>query len=171
MKNTQLGIYFFYSFFKRLLLFFIIWMVLTDGNTASLWVGFPFIILSAIMSIIFSPPLYWNFMALMKFIPFYMFHALMGGFDVMSRVFAPTLAINPGLIKHHLYIPKGIQQDMIVNVLNLLPGTLSVDIENDLLLIHVLDISKNIPKEVSLIEDYINDIFYMKIDEKGTTEA
>ena len=77
----------------------------------------------------------------------------------MLRVFHPALPINPGLLEYKLRIPQGIQQDMIVNVLNLLPGTLSIKIENNLLLIHVLDIAKDIEKEVFLIENHIHNIF------------
>ncbi|HIP54186.1 MAG TPA: hypothetical protein EYH11_01795 [Sulfurimonas autotrophica] len=168
MKNIQIGSHFFYFFFKRLLLFFIIWLVLTEANIASLWIGIPSVIFIAFISMTLNPPVSWSFTAFMKFILFYLFHAFAGGIDVMRRVFSPSLAINPGLLQYHLYIPKGVAQEMIVNVLNLLPGTLSVNLENNLLLIHVLDVEKNIAKEVALIEKYIHSIFNNKAQEKRT---
>ncbi|WP_151900930.1 Na+/H+ antiporter subunit E [Sulfurimonas hydrogeniphila] len=169
MKNIQIGTRFLFVLSKRMFLFFIIWIILADGDISSLWIGVPAVLLSSIISLILVPPVFWNFTAFLKFIPFYLIRSLLGGFDVMLRVFHPALPINPGLLKYQLHLPKGVQQDMIVNVLNLLPGTLSVEIENNLLLIHVLDIGKNIKQEVLLIEDYINEIFSKKTNTQGSS--
>ncbi len=156
-----------YILLKRVFLFLIIWIILTDADISSLWIGSVSILLASIISLWLNPPVFWNTAAFIKFIPFYFLRSLMGGVDVMLRVFHPALPINPGLVQYRLHIQKGIAQDMIVNILNLLPGTLCVDLKNDLLLIHVLDIDKNIQKEVSVIEEYIHNIFIDQTDKKG----
>ncbi|UCN00879.1 Na+/H+ antiporter subunit E [Sulfurimonas sp. SWIR-19] len=157
-----------YILLKRVFLFLVIWLILTEGNPASFWIGIPAVLLSACISLVLLPPVFWNFTALLRFIPFYLIRSLLGGVDVMLRVFHPDLPINPGLVEYKLHIRKPIEQDMIVNVLNLLPGTLSVNIKNDLLLIHVLDIGKNIKKELALIEEYIHNIFSKKTATQGS---
>ncbi|MDQ7068039.1 MAG: Na+/H+ antiporter subunit E [Sulfurimonas sp.] len=140
-------------------MFLSIWLILVNGDVSSLWLGLPFVLIATIMSMTLNPPICWKFSAFLKFIPFYFKHSLMGGVDVMLRVFHPNLPINPGLIEYQLSIQKGLPQDMIANVLNLLPGTLSVELEDDLLYIHVLDIENDIKKEVQTIENYLNNIF------------
>ena len=159
MKNIQITTHFFYALSKRMLLFLMLWIVLTKGDISSFWIGFPAVLFTSIISLMLIPPVFWNFTALLKFIPFYFMRSVVGGFDVMLRVFHPALPINPGLVEYKLRIQKGVQQDMIVNVVNLLPGTLSIELENNLLCIHVLDIGKNSKKEVSLIENHIHNIF------------
>ena len=167
MKKTQTKLHFFYSVSLRSILFLIIWMVLTNGNMLSLWIGLPSTVVAAVTSMALIPPLKWNFNAFLKFIPFFFKHSLMGGFDVMWRVFHPTLPINPDLVRYRLSIPEGFAQDIMVDAISLLPGTLSVEVEDNVLSIHVLNVENDIQREVSLIESHLSEIFCLNIENKG----
>ena len=85
----------------------------------------------------------------------------------MWRVFHPTLPINPDLVRYRLSIPEGFAQDIMVDVISLLPGTLSVEVEDNVLRIHVLNVENNIQREVSLIESHLGEIFCLDIGNKG----
>lgn len=167
MKKTRNKLHFFYSVSLRLFLFLIIWIVLTNGDMSSLWIGLPAAVLAAITSIKLIPPLEWNFNAFLKFIPFFFKHSLIGGVDVMWRVFHPTLPINPDLVRYRLSIAEGFAQDIMVDVISLLPGTLSVEVEDNVLIIHVLNVENDVQREVSLIEFHLSEIFCLNIGNKG----
>ena len=167
MKKTQTKLHFFYSVSLRLLLFLIIWIVLTNGNMSSLWIGLPAAVVAAATSTTLIPPLKWNFNAFVKFIPFFFKYSLIGGLDVMWRAFHPTLPINPDLVRYRLSIPEGFAQDMMVDVISLLPGTLSVEVEDTVLSIHILNVENDIQRVVSLIESHLSEIFCLNIGNKG----
>lgn len=167
MKNTHEKLHFFYSASLRSFLFLIIWMVLTNGDVSSLWIGLPATVLAVVTSIKLIPPLKWNFNAFLKFIPFFFKYSLMGGFDVMWRVFHPTLPINPDLVRYRLSIPEGFAQDIMLDAISLLPGTLSVEVEDNELIIHALNVENDIQREVSFIESHLSEIFYLNIGNKG----
>ena len=167
MKRIQNNFHFFYSVSLRLSLFLIIWIVLTNGDVSSLWIGLPATVLAVVTSIKLIPPLKWNFNAFLKFIPFFFKHSLIGGFDVMWRVFHPTLPINPDIVRYRLRIAEGFAQDIMVDAISLLPGTLSVEVEDNVLIIHALNVENDIQREVSLIESHLSEIFYLNIGCKG----
>lgn len=166
MKKTQIKFHFFYSVSLRLLLFLILWTVLTNGDVSSLGIGLPAAVLAAVTSTRLIPPLKWNFKAFVQFIPFFFKYALIGGFDVMWRVFHPTLPINPDLVSYRLSLPEGFARDIMVDVISLLPGTLSVEVEDNVLIIHVLNVENDIEKEVSLIESRLSQIFCLTMGSK-----
>lgn len=85
----------------------------------------------------------------------------------MWRVFHPTLPINPDLVRYRLRIEEGFAQDIMVDAISLLPGTLSVEVEDNVLIIHVLNVENDIQREVSLIESHLSEIFYLNIGSKG----
>lgn len=167
MKRIQNNFHFFYSVSLRLSLFLIIWIVITNGDVSSLWIGLPATVLAVVTSIKLIPPLKWKFNAFLKFIPLFFKHSLIGGFDVMWRVFHPTLPINPDLVRYRLRIEEGFAQDIMVDAISLLPGTLSVEVEDNVLIIHALNVENDIQREVSLIESHLSEIFYLNIGSKG----
>lgn len=85
----------------------------------------------------------------------------------MWRVFHPALPINPDLVSYQLSLPEGFARDIMVDVISLLPGTLSVEVENSVLIIHVLNVENDIKKEVSLIESHLSQIFCLTMGSKG----
>jgi len=60
--------------------------------------------------------------------------------DVARRVLTPSLPINPGIIKTKTVLKSKMGRMILANSITLTPGTLTVDIEDDILYIHCIDV-------------------------------
>lgn len=124
---------------SRALLFSLLWWALTDGTAGSWWIGAPAVAGAVIISVILVPPLGLVWREVMGFVPFFLWHSLKGGTDVARRAFHPRMPIAPELIEYPLRLPPGLSQVAMINITSLLPGTLSAEIEGQVLKVHVLD--------------------------------
>jgi len=124
---------------SRVLLFSLLWWALTDGTAGSWWIGAPAVAGAVIISVILVPPLGLVWREVMGFVPFFLWHSLKGGADVARRAFHPRMPVAPELIEYPLRLPPGLSQVAMINITSLLPGTLSAEIEGQVLKVHVLD--------------------------------
>jgi len=83
----------------------------------------------------------------------------MGGLDVAYRALHPSLPINPGLIEYPLQLPIGVAQVMMLNTVSLLPGTVSANLTQNNLTVHVLDSESNLLPQLIAIEKRIARMF------------
>lgn len=60
-------------------------------------------------------------------------------FDVARRVLLPTLPIRPGVVQVRTGLKSPLGRLLLANSITLTPGTLTVDVEDDLLTIHWID--------------------------------
>ena len=60
--------------------------------------------------------------------------------DVALRVLKPSLPINPGIVKTKTVLKSKMARMILTNSITLTPGTLTVDIEDDILYIHWIDV-------------------------------
>ena len=60
--------------------------------------------------------------------------------DVARRVLTPALPINPGIVKTKTVLKSKMGRMILANSITLTPGTLTVDIEDDILYIHWIDV-------------------------------
>jgi multicomponent Na+:H+ antiporter subunit E len=124
---------------SRALLFSIMWWALTDGIAGSCWIGVPAVAGATVVSVVILPPLGLVWREVMGFVPLFLWHSLRGGADVASRAFHPRMPFTPELIEYPLRLPPGLSQVTMINITSLLPGTLSAEIEGQVLKVHVLD--------------------------------
>lgn len=153
-----------FSIVLRLATFLLIWWVLTNGTASSLWFGVPAILLALISSIVLIPPLNLIWYECFRFIPFFLKNSLIGGIDVAWRAFHPRLPIAPDLIEYSLKLPAGLSQVFMANTVNLLPGTLSAALENNILKVHVLDSQKDFLCELEAVEQHVAQIFGLSLN-------
>ncbi len=128
---------------SRVLLFTLIWLILSDGNPSSWGIGAPAILLAVIASIALIPPVHLVWSEVPVFVGFFLVRSLAGGADVAWRALHPRMPIAPDLVVYPLRLPPGLPEVFMVNVISLMPGTLSVELTNELnqdfLTVHVLD--------------------------------
>lgn len=160
-----------FSIVLRLATFLLIWWVLTDGMASSLWFGVPAILLALISSIVLIPPLNLIWYECVRFIPFFLKNSLIGGIDVAWRAFHPRLPIAPDLIEYSLKLPAGFSQVFMANTVNLLPGTLSAALENNILKVHVLDSQKDFLCELKAVEQHVAQIFGLSLNYSSTNNS
>jgi len=132
----------------------LIWWILAEGRADSWAVGIPSIGLALVASLYLSPPgnSLFSMVGLFNFIGFFLLQSIKAGIQVARMTLQPRLDLSPALLEFKLTLPEGMARVLLVNTLNLLPGTLSVRIERDVLRLHVLDQRQPIEQEVRTTE-------------------
>jgi multicomponent Na+:H+ antiporter subunit E len=146
---------------RRTLLFGLLWALLGSGESQSWIMGVPAIIFAVAISIKQAPSRSWRWrpLALLRFVPFFVLESLRGGWDVSQRVLRPSLPINPAIVLYTTHLPAGVPRMLLLNVTSLLPGTLSADLRDDCLTLHVLDNQLPLTAEIKSLEDRIAALF------------
>jgi len=60
--------------------------------------------------------------------------------DVARRVIDPRLPIKPGIIKYKMKVKNSFARVLLANSITLTPGTLSIEMNDDTLYIHCIDV-------------------------------
>ena len=109
----------------------------------------------------FTPKGIWYF-----FIYFFVFmgELFKSNFDIARRVLSPSLPINPGIVETKTTLKSKLGRMILANSITLTPGTLTIEIEDDTLFIHAVDVkSPNIEQNTKDIirkfEKYLEVIY------------
>jgi multicomponent Na+:H+ antiporter subunit E len=89
---------------------------------------------------------------LLRFLGFFIRNSLTGGLQVATMALRGRSALRPALLEGPVRLPPGGVRVLLVNVMSLMPGTLSVDETDGMLRIHVLDERLPIVAEVRGLE-------------------
>ena len=115
------------------------WLVLAAGASASWLVGVPAVLIAAAWRIRHAGeggarlrPAQW-----LWFAPWFLLESVRGGM-VVARLALASRKIRSGFQRFPMRVPEGPARRTFVNVVSLLPGTLSTRIEGDTLLVHRL---------------------------------
>lgn len=151
-------------------LFLLLWWILTDGDSSSWWIGIPAVLLATMVSIAMVPAISFVWFELLRFIPFFLLHSLLGGIDVARRAFQPNMPIAPDLIEYSMRLPAGLPQVLMANTVGLLPGTLSTEIERNVLTVHVLDKGTEFLAELEALEQIVARMFGKPLNDSNKVE-
>ncbi len=143
----------------RVISFALAWWILTDGTMDSWWVGVPVVLFAALVSWVLLPPRCWSLTGIIRFIPFFLWRSLYGGMDVARRALHPRLPISPGLFCYPWRLPPGLPRVFLANIVSLLPGTLSAQLGEHGLHVHVLDERKDFLSELETVEQRVAALF------------
>lgn len=146
-----------------------LWWALTRGNLASLVVGLPAIALAAWLSTRLADAAGFRLRAagLLRFVLFFLLGSVRGGADVAFRALHWHLPIRPGLLRHPLSLPEGTARRFFILTLNLMPGTLSADVEDATLVVHMLDDSPAMADGVASLERRVAAMFDLPVAGEG----
>ena len=146
----------------RAVLFALLWWILTEGAMNSWVVGVPTVVFAVFASGALLPRVSWSLSGIAGFIPFFLWRSLYGGVDVARRALHPRLPISPGLIDHRWRLPPGLPRVFMANTVSLLPGTLSAELDEEYLRVHVLDQTSTIDSELTMIEMRVAKLFGLR---------
>ncbi len=155
----------------RLILFSITWWSFTHNNTDSWAVGIPIILASLLASLKLIPPIEFRPLALLRFSPFFLLHSFLGGIDVARRVLRKQCDIDPVMIRYTCHLPEGIPVFFMLCIINLLPGTLSVVVENHKLTIHILNGKSDYQNELNQLLQHVSRIYHLNISSECSGPA
>lgn len=101
---------------------------------------------------------------LLLYIFIFLWECIKANFDVAYRVLHPALPIKPGIVKVKLEIKSDIAKTMLANSITMTPGTIAMDVKDDIMYVHWIYVSSDDPevyshKVAGRFEKYIKKIF------------
>lgn len=165
--------HFFRAFCLRAGTFYLVWWVMTEGDPSGLGPGAAIVVLVSILSCRLYPPSRYTLHPLgaLAFAGFFLFRSVVAGADVARRLLSPSVPVNPGYLTVSTSLPAGGPRWLLANTLSLMPGTLSVRLQDAGLELHCLDLDLPIDEDVRSTERKIAGVFGLKEGkvEEGTS--
>lgn len=91
-------------------------------------------------------------LALARLVAWFLWRSAVGGVDVARRALSRPLDLRPGVVEHRLGLPEGAGRVLVVDMVSLMPGTLSARLDGDVLTVHALDVTARIEEQVRALE-------------------
>jgi len=157
---------------KRLLLLVLCWRALTEEFSA--WAfGAPIILLALAANFLLHPTRSRPFLhRLPRFLGFFLWHSLLGGIDVARRALHPQMPLAPAFVDFPLRLEDEAACVLLVNTINLLPGTVVAELEEQRLRVHVLDRRLPILESLRTVEERVAALFGHSLpDYRGAPRA
>ncbi|TYP73009.1 multicomponent Na+:H+ antiporter subunit E [Nitrosomonas communis] len=141
----------------RSMFFIVVWWILIQGKTDSWFVGLISISLALVTSLILLPPnqFKFSFSGFALFLINFFGLSLKGGIAVAWMAIRLNPDLHPNIHIITLRLPEGVGRVILINTLNLMPGSLTVDLTSSSVYIHVLDERQSIETDVRGIEEKI----------------
>lgn len=146
---------------SRTVIFAFTWIVLTKGALDSWVVGLPTIVIALFIDYRLSrgERNRWSLIGLIVYILSFLKFSIIGGLDVVWRAYHPRMPLSPAIIEYPLRLRSLSARQLFMSTVSLLPGTLSVEIGEKNLIVHVLDARRPFDQELKLIESRVAAIF------------
>ena len=80
-------------------------------------------------------------LALIKYLVFFIIALIKANLDLARRILTPALPINPAMVEIHTDLQSDLGKLLLANSITLTPGTLTVDVEQNRLLVHWVDVT------------------------------
>lgn len=160
------------SLFKRWCIgcvwFALLWMLLNQNDAASWVLGVFFVCAASALSIGLSThrkseqTSSIRFIGCVTFIPYFIWQSLRGGWDVATYALYPNKPVNGGFYRYKTTLTEGLPGLVLIQVVSLLPGTMSTSASRDHIVIHILDIDTFVVSELSECERRVSSLFNFK---------
>lgn len=143
---------------------YLVWWVMTEGDISGLGPGAAIVVLVGMLSCKLYPPSSYRLHPLgtLAFAGYFIFRSVVAGLDVTRRLISPSLPINPGYFVVKTSLPEGSPRWLLANTLSLMPGTLSVRLQEASLELHCLDLDLAIEEDVRSTERKVAGVFGLK---------
>ena len=139
----------------RTLGFFVLWIILTDGNPADLAVGALAALAATWASLRLLAPGTRRVRpaALSRLALRFLRQSVVAGADVAWRALDPQLPLHPGFVLYPVTLSPGPERNMFTTLMSLLPGTVPTGSdEKGGLLIHCLDVEQPVVAQLAVEE-------------------
>lgn len=80
------------------------------------------------------------------YIPVFAWECFKANIDVAMRVLSPGLMLRPGIVKIRTTLKSEIARAFLANSITMTPGTMTVEIQDDVLYIHWIDVKTDDPQ-------------------------
>jgi len=141
-------------FFLSWGLLFLVWLAFTSTTQSQeVLVGAGVSMLIALFTLRFFDCCTFSFLSPVRlfnvvwYIVVFIIEMIKANLDVARRVISPSLPINPGIVKIKTRLKTDYAKMVLANSITLTPGTLSVDIVDDYIYIHWIDVKSTDPEQ------------------------
>jgi multicomponent Na+:H+ antiporter subunit E len=138
----------------RVFEFFVLWVLLSDGNPSDLAVGVVAASAAAWASLRLLPPGTSRVrpVALAGLAVRFLRQSVVAGVDVARRALDPRLPVHPGFVVYPVGLPRGPARHAFTTLMSLLPGTVPTGPSQGGILIHCLDLSQPVAAQLAAEE-------------------
>jgi multicomponent Na+:H+ antiporter subunit E len=146
---------------RRTAIALLLWLALTGGDPGTPLLAGLVIVCAVAASLALLPPLgRLRPLGLLRFLGFFAYESVLGGVDVARRAFAPgELPVRPAFVERRLRLPTEPSRLLLTGCLSLLPGTLSAELDDRRLVVHVLDTEMGWDSTLDALEEWIAALF------------
>ena len=101
-----------------------------------------------------------NILKVPKFIGFFLYQSIKGGIDTARRVCSVNMHLQAEFLHYPIkHLPSGLPMNLFMNVVSLLPGSVSVIREPNSVLVHVLAVTHSTINDIYQCEVIISELF------------
>ncbi|PNR94808.1 Na+/H+ antiporter subunit E [Petrotoga sp. 9PWA.NaAc.5.4] len=134
------------KFISTSIVLWLIWLFLTSFNVSDLIVG---LLVSLVLASVISKFVNYEFgisvlykavIFIFVYIPVFIYRMFLSNIDVARRVLSPEIPLNPGFVKIPIDLESEVGKFTLANSVTLTPGTLSIDVDENNLYIHWIDV-------------------------------
>jgi len=135
-------------------LFFGFWLAISGWKAADFAVGLAATAAATWASLALMPPTGAKVRpgALAVLVLHFLRASVLAGFDVARRALSRDIDINPGFVKTRLRLPPGNAHNAFCALASLAPGSLPVGVNGDTLILHCLDVSQPVARDLAAQE-------------------
>ena len=151
----------------------LLWMAINPGDHHSWLVGIPVVALASVVALrLHSPvPRRYSLPGAVRLTTFFVNQSFRGGWDVAKRALSPAMPLNPAMLTYPLRLRDEWAQVLLVNLNSLLPGTLSADLANGVVTIHVLDAGPETFADMQTLEERVAGLFSIPLGTEKDVRA
>lgn len=133
------------AFAIRLIFFSLLWILFTGWKPESWVIGIFFVMMASLLSLHLAPKnnsavSRFNLKYLPSFLYYFSAQSIRGGWSTARLALTPTKKTSPGFYKYQTDFVNPSDIFTFMQILSLLPGTVSTDENNGEITLHVLDI-------------------------------
>ncbi len=156
-----------------IIMFGLLWAAINPDDLQSWLVGIPVVAVASAAALrLHSPvPRRYSLLGAVRLTIFFVEQSFRGGWDVAKRALSPAMPLNPALLTYQLRLRDELAQVLLANLNSLLPGTLSADLANGVLTIHVLDAVPETFASMQALEERVADLFSIPLGTEKDVRA
>ena len=138
-----------------------IWGLFTGGTVWSWLIGLPVVVTALVVPRLLPalPTVTVHPIGWIRFLIHFTGHAFWGGIDVSWRALHFRCPLAPTLVTYPFELKNSFAAVFFANSISLLPGTLSADLQDRQVVVHVLDRNRDVRRDLRLLELKVAELF------------
>lgn len=153
----------------RIVLFSLLWWVITEGEWGALRYGLLIVPISAALSLWLLPPRQRNGAVMRRTVSvigltcWFLWQSVRGGADVAIRALRRPVDLDPSVFTYRTELPDGLGRVALVVLCSLMPGTLSVGLDDAEVRIHTLDQAMGSRDQLAALEQRLGAVLGRRV--------